>query len=141
MKTNSVVIVFLLATTGCDRNQPATPQDACDRGPCEEHAYVLARPLPAGGPTTAGPIKLSGPERASLTAALAGSKTTDSSAHIHADVANQQLVFSADQPADPAAASHLSGNEPEISLTSGGPAQKVVATDPALQLLKKRAVR
>jgi hypothetical protein len=141
MKTNSIVMFFLVAATGCDPHQSAAPPDACDNEPCEEHAYVLARPLPAGGPATAAPIKLSVPERASLTAALAGSKATDSSPHIHADVANQQLVFSADQPSDPAAALHVSGNEPEISLTSGGPTQKVVATGPALQLLKKRAVR
>ena len=70
---------------------------------------------------------------------MTASKTSDSNSHIHADAVDQRLVFTADRPSDPAAASHVTGNEPEISLTSGGPAKKVVATGPALQLLQKRA--
>jgi hypothetical protein len=155
MKPSKIPLIFLLALTACDKNPPiaeqepaamkvntgSKTQDDCGGRPCEAQAFFVERNLPQGAVAAPGKLKLSGPERASLTTALAATKTTGSSAHIHADAANQQLVFSADQPSDPAAASHVSGNEPEISLTSGGPAQKVVATGPALQLLKKRAVR
>jgi hypothetical protein len=95
-------------------------------------------PHPSSNSPVEGKINLSASERASLNAALAGAT---SGTHIHADVVNGQIRFSSESVADNVATSHVSGNEPEVSLTNGGPYKKVVATETAAQLLKKRMAR
>ena len=63
----------------------------------------------------------------------------DDKSHVHADVFKGQLVFTRDNASDAAAAAHVSGNEPEISMRETEPSRKVVPTAAALEMLKRRA--
>jgi hypothetical protein len=127
MRKTSVLALFLLTMAACDGNGPE-----CGGRPCEIRARVKAPPR-SGGTNASREINLSRQEQSSLSAALA---SANAGAHIHADAKNGQFAFSADT-----AASHVTGNEPEISLKDGGPAMKVVATPAANDLLQRRTVR
>jgi len=148
MKISKVTVVLLLALAACNRDHPreragippesvpsaAVPpgapdnDDACAGGPCEKEARMLWLPKMPGGPSTPARVKLSPEEHASLSAALAAGAD-----HVHADVSKGRFVFSAD------AGQHLQGKEPDISL-DGGPARKLVASEPAARLLAKREI-
>lgn len=143
MRANSAVVLFLLTMTACGGGGTGSVSgttstdsgDGCGNMPCEARAEYKKIPAPGGG-NNASEIKLSGKEHASLNAAFGTANN-----HIHADAPNGQLVFSADNDSDRTSASHLTGNESEISLTEGGAAKKVVATPAANDLLQKRVVR
>jgi hypothetical protein len=152
MRKNSAGILFFLVMTGCDRNRPSPNPSAlqgtnresgCGNTPCEVTAYMKRINPPSGGTNGSSKIKLSVPEQSSLSGALAAARTAGPSdgTHIHADAKNGQLVFSMDNASDRTSASHVSGTEPEISLTERGTAKKVVVTAAANELLQKRVVR
>jgi hypothetical protein len=134
MRKNSagLLLLFLLALTACNANR-----SACGDHPCEVTAYSYK------GTNLLNKINLSRQEQSSLSSALGTARTSgpDELSHIHADATNGQLVFSSDNASDRTSASHVSGNEPGISLSEGGPTKKVVATPAASELLQKRAVR
>lgn len=151
MKANNVVLLLLAAMAACNgqrspqtaatntspKNTNATPQGECGNGPCEHVAYMKKY----ADPNSSGMLSLSEREHASLAAALARPQATgNADAHIHADVANNALVFSTDNAADQTS-SHISGNEPEVSLTNGGVARKIVASPAAQQLFERRMIR
>jgi hypothetical protein len=140
MNSNSFALLLLAASLGCNgsRSQNQNPvvantgsQSECGNGPCEHVAYMKKFPLPGEGPGEFGTVKLSRSEQASLSAAFAGA---GSSTHLRADVVRGELVFVPDTAAQP------SGKEPDISLTNGGPSKKVMASEAAVRLLKKRMV-
>jgi len=140
MRTNSAAILLFLTMTACD-SKPPTPIEkvplemTCGGEPCEHVAFMKKTNLPPLASNPPSTLKLSSTEHKSLNAALADTPSGDpnNGAHIHADAVSGRLVFSSDN------GSHLVGNEPEISLSRGGPAKKVVATPAASELLQKRA--
>ena len=139
MKRSSILFPFLLTLAACTACNPNAK--APEAFPTKQVQVFLAvkqtNPpnLPAGSFT----LDLSPSEDASLNKALAGSGSLQ---HIHVGVTdNKELTFTADQAADPAAASHVTGNEMEISVKAGESGKKIVATPQALDLLKKRAAQ
>jgi hypothetical protein len=144
MRINSSVVLFMLTMTACGGGGSDTISvsgtastnsgDGCGNRPCEARAQYKKIPAPGGG-NKSSEIKLSTQEHASLNAAFGAASN-----HIHADASSGQLVFSPDA-SEAAPPSHLTGNESEISLTEGGAAKKVVATQAANDLLQKRVVR
>jgi hypothetical protein len=145
MRKNSAVVLFLLTLTACggggqDTNSGSATQSTdsdsgCGNNPCEARARYK-KPPGSGGGNTSSDIKLSTQEQASLNAALGAP-----SSHIHADANKGQIVFSSDNAAEAASASHITGNESEISLAEGGASRKVVTTPAASDLLQRRRVR
>jgi hypothetical protein len=145
MTINSAVVLLMLTMTACGGGGQDTVSvsgtastssgDGCGNLPCEARARYK-KPPASGGASKSSEIQLSTQEQTSLNAAVGAANS-----HIHADAPNGQLVFSPDNGADHTSASHLTGDESEISLTEGGAAKKVVATPAANALLQKRVVR
>jgi len=134
MKLNSLGLLLVTLATSCSgppQPKPSTGDVAAD-GSSQHVAFMKHRSNSLNSK-----INLSGQEYSSLANAIG---TTESAgvSHIHADAANGRLVFSSDTTSSQSA-SHLSGNEPEISLSERGPAIKIVATPAANTLLEKRA--
>ena len=91
------------------------------------------------------PVNLSPEEERSMKDALSKTKVADrvENTHVHADVNNGRVVFSADNSNDQTGRQHVSGDEPEVSLGRNGPATssipvKVVATPEAARLLQEK---
>lgn len=141
MKRSSILFLFLLALAGCNACNPNA--NAPQAFPAKQVPVFLSvkqtDPSPSPSPAGSFTLNLSPSEDASLNKALAGSGSLQ---HIHVGVTdNKELTFTADQAADPAAASHVTGNEMEISVKAGESGKKIVATPQALDLLKKRAAQ
>jgi hypothetical protein len=125
-------------------SQPATPQPivanpvACVE-PCEGPALMMEKTNGKGWTN----LNLTPNETGELKQALKNTTVTgtDDTAHIHADVQNGQLTFSAEKVQDP---THLTGKEPEITIGipnsphSSIPV-KLVATPPAMTLLDQKS--
>jgi hypothetical protein len=151
MRVNNAAFLFLLSIAACNSNkqvpdpaptgQNSNPANECGNAPCEHVAFMKKGDF-SSADQNATRIKLSSPEHASLTAALATASTTGpgEASHIHVAAANGQLVFSSDNVSDPGTISHLSAKDPEISLTEGEGLKTMVTTAPANELLRKRAV-
>lgn len=134
MNVNSLALLFItLIASSCSHPQPnPSTGDVAADGSNQHVAFIKH---PANSPNSR--INLSGQEHSSLVNAI-GTAESAGVFHIHADAANGRLVFSSDTTSSQSA-SHLSGNEPEISLSERGPAVKIVATPAANTLLEKRA--
>jgi hypothetical protein len=107
---------------------------------CEGTPYM--EPLHVGNGTRK-PINLTPKETESLKNSLVATRVAEPAdgTHIHADVANGQLVFSPEEKQNTA---HITGSEPQISMIQNGHATssipvKVVATPAAAKLLQERA--
>ncbi len=145
MKNTTIVLLLMLVMAGCENTKPVTGEPAnngtannpsvinppADNDGRQKEAFLKKIDFP-----TINKIRLTPGEHASLTKAIQAGDTVQPP-HIHASVENERLVFSADTAHD--TATHLTGKEPEISLTGGGQARKIVADRATLKLLQERA--
>jgi hypothetical protein len=146
MKTSRVVILLLISSLGCtkqnrnssDNTSPDSGigrakrvKEACLTSPCEGEAFMRKLDMP-NGPNLQKWQKtpLRPDEVNSLKAAMANTETNGDEG---------KLVFRGDQDHD----AHVSGNEPEVSLGNQTPATnskpvKILATPAALRMLQER---
>lgn len=148
IKFSTVLLLGLLA--GCQKQaneggvQSARVESVC-KPICEGQVYAKRMDNTGGVGSKWQGIALSPAETASLKTAMTDTKVfgDPQKVHVHADVANGQLVFSPDRTPEPA---HVSGNEPEVSFGKNAPATsslpvKVVGSPAAVQLMRQREMR
>lgn len=151
MTTIKFTIVLLLGVLAGCQKQPneggvqSAPAESVCKPICEGQVYAKRMDTPGGVGSKWQGIALSPAETASLKTAMTDTKVSgdQQKLHVHADVANGQLVFSPDRTPEPA---HISGNEPEVSFGKNAPATsslpvKVVGSPAAVQLMRQREMR
>ncbi len=141
MRPSNFVLLLLLVLTACGGSpQPgvATVGGTPCLGPppCSGRVF-MAKPRSKDAWQ---PVELAPEEERSMKDALSRTRVADpvENTHVHADVNNGRVVFSADNSND---RTHLTGDEPVVSLGRDGPATssipvKVVATPEAARLLQ-----
>ena len=146
MRPSDFVLPLLLIMTACHGSQPDSGMATIGGTPCIGSQPCSGRVFMAK-PRSKGPwqpVELSPEEERSMKDALSKTKVANpvENTHVHADVNNGRVVFSADNARD-IGKQHVTGDEPQVSLGRDGPATssipvRVVATPEAARLLQQK---